>query len=620
MITGMIRTGITSLTLVSALASADVSGVAPATTNRSGKEIASTICATCHAKGDVPRAPHFVQFPMIGPRGILEALETGAMRSQGAMLTAAERRAVAEYLGESSLSGSEAHPIVRCTGAALKFDFGRPPALNGWGMTRENTRFIAEPGIKADDIPRLAVKWAFAIPGATRSRSQPTVGGGALFFGGQDGTVYALDLDTGCARWNFKADAEIRSSPTLESWKAGDTHAHPHLYLGDFVGNAYALDAVTGTLVWKTHVDSHPMVTLTGSPKLFEGRLYVPMSSNEWASAANPTYECCTFRGGVAALNARTGRLIWRSYAIPKAPMATGERNSAGALRYAPAGAPIWNSPSIDAKRRRLYVGSGEAYTSPAAPQSDSVLAFDLDTGKQVWFYQSLAHDAWNMSCFIGGGPNCPLENGPDLDIGASVALHRLPNGREIILAGQKSSDAFALDLDGKVLWKRRLGRGGVVGGIHWGIAVSPDTLYAPIADTTVLGTEKGERKPGIYALEPATGAIKWFAPAPDVCPPEKKPACDPGYSAPPTAIPGAVFVGSFDGWMRAYRESDGALLWSFDTTRSFNTVSGDTAHGGAIESAGPVITEGRVIASSGYLFGGRMAGNVVLMLSVDGK
>jgi polyvinyl alcohol dehydrogenase (cytochrome) len=88
-------------------------------------------------------------------------------------------------------------------------------------------------------------------------------------------------------------------------------------------------------------------------------------------------------------------------------PVATGEKNSAGAIRRAPAGAPIWNSPTIDAKRRRLYVGTGEGYTSPAAPQTDSVLAFDLDTGRMLWSYQSIAKDAWNMACFIGGGPNC---------------------------------------------------------------------------------------------------------------------------------------------------------------------------------------------------------------------
>jgi polyvinyl alcohol dehydrogenase (cytochrome) len=419
-------------------------------------------------------------------------------------------------------------------------------------------------------------------------------------------------------RWTFAAEAEVRTSPTLEPFTKGDRNARPRVFFGDFNGNAYAVDAQTGTLQWKTRVDAHPRLTLTGSPRLFEGRLYVPMSSNEWAAAADPAYECCTFRGGVTALDAATGKVVWRSYTIPQEPVATGEKNSAGAIRRHPAGAPVWNSPTIDVKRRRLYVGTGEGYTSPAAPQTDSVIAYDLDSGRMLWWHQSLANDAWNMACFIGGGPNCPAENGPDLDIGAPPILHRLPSGKDVLLVGQKSADLFALDAeDGKLLWKVKYGRGGYGGGVHWGMAATSSMLYAPNADTNFLGTEKGVAKPGLFALEPNNGAIKWFVPAPDVCPPNLKPACDRGYSAPPTAIPGAVFQPGFDGWLRAYSERDGKLLWEYNTVREFDTVSGAKARGGSIESAGAIVADGSVLVNSGYLFGGRMPGNVLLAFAV---
>jgi polyvinyl alcohol dehydrogenase (cytochrome) len=347
-------------------------------------------------------------------------------------------------------------------------------------------------------------------------------------------------------------------------------------------------------------------------------RLYVPMSSNEWAAAADPAYECCTFRGGVTALDTRTGRVVWRSYTIPQAPVASGERTAAGTLRRHPAGAPVWNSPTIDVKRRRLYVGTGEGYTSPAAPQSDAVIAYDLDTGRMLWWHQSLANDAWNMACFIGGGPNCPSENGPDLDIGAPPILHRLPDGDDVLLAGQKSAHVFALDPDdGKLRWKVKYGRGGYAGGVHWGMAATSTVLYAPNADTTFLPTERGEPKPGLFALSPRDGSIVWFTPAPDACPADLKPACDRGFSPPPTAIPGAVFQPSFDGWLRAYAERDGELLWQYNTVRDFTTVSGETARGGSIESAGAIVADGSVLVNSGYLFGGRMPGNVLLAFAV---
>jgi polyvinyl alcohol dehydrogenase (cytochrome) len=409
-------TGVALLLLCSAV----LPSVSHAATERDAAALYKDYCAACH-EGGVPRAPHSVKFQMLGAASILRSMESGVMQTQAAALSPTERRSLANFLGGSIASPDAQLRAPQCSGASAEFDASRPPTLAGWGMTPENTRHVdaRTARLRERDVPRLAVKWSFAFPGATRARSQPTVGGGALYVGSQDGTVYALDLDTGCVRWSFAAEAEVRTSPVLEPWRRGDRNARPRLWIADFNGNAYALDARSGQQLWKSRVDAHPRLTITGSPRYHDGRLYVPMSSTEWAAAADPAYECCTFRGGVAALDATSGALVWRSYTIPEEPRLTGELNSAGAARRHPSGAPVWNSPTIDAKRRRLYVGTGEAYTSPAAAQSDAVIAYDLDTGRMLWWHQSLPGDAWNMACFIGGGPNCPVENGPDLDIGA---------------------------------------------------------------------------------------------------------------------------------------------------------------------------------------------------------
>ncbi|MFZ9967433.1 MAG: PQQ-binding-like beta-propeller repeat protein [Steroidobacteraceae bacterium] len=578
-------------------------------------------CAACH-EGGVPRAPHSVKFQILGPEAIYAAMTVGVMKEQAAPLDDSQRRALAEHLGGRTLTlGTAAPTPPACTGDNAKFDLDRPPTLAGWGMTTANTRHVSQDvaGLAAQDVPTLRLKWAFAFHGASRARSQPTLAGGAVFVGSQAGTVYALDLATGCVRWSFQADAEVRSAPAIESWRPGDEEARPRLFFGDLNGAVYGLEALTGQLLWKVAANDHPRTTITGSPRVFEGRVYVPLSSTEWASAADPAYECCTFRGGVTALNAADGSLLWRSYTITEEPALTGTRNSAGALRRGPAGAPVWNSPTIDPGRRRLYVGTGEAYTSPAAKTSDAVIAFDLDTGKQLWHYQSIPGDAWNMACFIGGGPNCPEENGPDLDIGAPPILARLGDDQEVLLVGQKSAHVFALAPDdGRLLWRVKHGRGGFAGGVHWGMAYDGTTLYAPNADTIFLGTEQGEAKPGLFALNPADGSIRWFTPNPDICPEALKPACDPGLSPPPTSMPGVVFAGAFDGWLRAYDSASGKVIWAFDTVREFETVSGEIARGGSIESAGPVIAEGHVLVNSGYLFGGRMAGNVLLVFDVE--
>lgn len=566
-------------------------------------------CDSCH-QGNVPRAPHLVTFQLLGSEAIHDAMTEGSMREEAKHLSPKAKRALADFLGGSSSAGM---PTKMCA-PTVTHRTGQAPHFQGWSLTRTGTRFIpaSVAALSPGDVPRLELKWAFAYPGASRARSQPNVAAGAVYVGSQDGTVYALDLNTGCAFWTFQADTEVRSAPSLD--EAGET-----LYFGDIRGNVYAIGAANGEPLWRVLVHDHPDVTLTGSPRLHAGRLYVPLSSKEWASAADPAYPCCTFRGGVVTLDAGTGKMLWTAHSITE-PLREAGTNAAGAKRYAPAGAPIWNSPTIDVKRNRLYVGTGEAYTSPAAATSDAVLAFDLDSGELLWSHQALAGDAWNMSCFIGGGPNCPEEDGPDLDIGAPPMLVTLPNGKDVIVVGQKSGHVFALDpnKNGRLLWKQRVGRGGFAGGVHWGMAAGENRIYAPNADTIFSGRFKGERKPGLFALRPDTGETLWFTPAPDACAPEDRPECDPGLSAAVTAIPGVVFAGAFDGHLRAYSADNGKLIWDYNTNQTFDTVSGERAKGGSIEADGPVVVDGHVLVNSGYLFGGRMAGNLLLAFAVE--
>ncbi|MEZ5599491.1 MAG: PQQ-binding-like beta-propeller repeat protein, partial [Pseudomonadales bacterium] len=334
-------------------------------------------CASCH-NGSTPKAPHQVKFQMMGGDTIYQALTEGLMKPNAAGIDAATLRALADFLGGEVTSS--ASPVKRCANTTIP---AATPALAGWGFTPENTRFIdaAAAQLAAADVPRLALKWAFAFPGASRARSQPALYGDYILVGSQSGAVYALSLADGCAAWIFQAAVEVRSAVVVS---ADGTRA----FFGDLKGRVYAIDPRSGQGLWQAQANDHPTVTLTGSPRWDNGALYVPLSSSEWASAADPGYACCTFRGGVVAMDAATGAIRWTAHTIADAPAPTGEMNAHGAPRYHPAGAPVWNSPTIDVKRRALYVGTGEAYTSPAAPTSDAVIAFDLDTGARRWHFQ----------------------------------------------------------------------------------------------------------------------------------------------------------------------------------------------------------------------------------------
>ena len=572
-------------------------------------------CAACH-EGKVPRAPHFITFATMGAEAILRAMNEGVMRTQASALSAAERNVLANFLAGAGTVSPE--PILACSEPMKALAREDASAMKGWGGDDRNQRHVAGAiaGLNRDNVDQLSLKWVFAYPGALRARSQPLVHDGVIFVGSQSGAIYALDLESGCAHWTYSAGAEVRSSLSLGHIPG---RAHPVLYMGDFGATVHAIDASDGSLVWRSAVGDHPDTTITGSPKLHERMLYVPLSSSEWATAADPGYACCTFRGGVVAVDASSGELKWRSHVIEEAAVETGAKNPFGASRKGPAGAPVWNSPSIDAKRGVLYVGTGEAYTSPAADTSDAVLAFSLETGERQWARQLLAGDAWNMACFIGEPANCPEEDGPDLDIGAATILWSSPE-RDYLLVGQKSGDVWALDPDngGAVLWREKVGRGGFAGGVHWGMTASRDSLFVPIADTTIIGKFKGEQFPGIHALDPTSGERKWYTPSEEDCEGKPKPECDRGMSAAATSTEGLVFAGSFDGNLRAYDSATGEVLWHFDTFGEFESVSGDIAKGGSIESDGPVLYKGHVLVNSGYQFGGRIPGNALMVFSVN--
>jgi polyvinyl alcohol dehydrogenase (cytochrome) len=608
---GLAMAAAITMQTVNAAVPTDIETAAPA----DGMALYQAHCAACH-DGQVPRAPHMITFSTIGAGAILNAMNNGVMRVQASALSATEREALAGFLAGEAMAPPK--PVLACADTLSRLAPSDSDAMQGWGGNAQNHRHAngAVVGLNRENVDQLALKWVFAYPGALRARSQPLVYDGVVFVGSQSGEIYALDLESGCAHWTYSAGAEVRSSLSLGHLP---DRKNPVLYMGDFSATVHAIDATDGTLIWRSAVGDHPDATITGSPKLHDGSLYVPISSSEWATAADPGYACCTFRGGVVSVEASSGELNWRAHVIDQPAVETGDKNSFGAPRRGPAGAPVWNSPTIDAKRGVLYVGTGEAYTSPAADTSDAVLAFSLETGERQWSRQLLGGDAWNMACFIGEAANCPEEDGPDLDIGASTILWSGAN-HDYLLVGQKSGDVYALDPDqgGATVWHNKVGRGGFLGGVHWGMSVNGESLFVPIADTTITGRFTGPVSPGIHALDPMSGEVRWYTPSVADC--EGKlpvPVCDQGMSAAITSTEQLVFAGSLDGNLRAYDSLSGEVIWSFDTFGDFQSVSGDVALGGSIESDGPVLYKGHVLVNSGYQFGARMPGNALMVFAV---
>jgi len=522
----------------------------------------------------------------------------------------------------------------RCPGAATA-KFEKPlvgPHWTGWGVSVSQQRF--QPAdmarLSAANAPKLKLKWAFGFPDVTQAHGQPAIAGGRIFVGSAAKKVYSLDAKTGCIYWSFDTDAPVRTAISIGPQGPGWS-----VYFGDQRANVYALDAVSGKLLWKTHVDDHPIAVITGAPTLAEGRLYVPVSSGEEVmGVAIPKYECCKFRGSVSALDTATGKVVWKSYTIPEEPKPV-RKSAQGVQLWGPSGAGVWSSPTVDLKRKRVYVTTGDSYSDPAAKTSDAFIAFDLETGKLVWSHQLTEGDAFTVDCDFPEAmrTTCPEAKGPDFDFGSSAILVDLPNGRSALIAGQKSGMVHALDPDrgGELLWQKRVGQGSRLGGVQWGIAADTTNVYVAVSDVQIKPVAQGtpgaqvtsgisylldpKAGGGLFALKLETGETVWQRPHPGC---GEKPGCSPAQSAAVTAIPGVVFSGGLDGHLRAYSSVDGRIVWDVDTMRDYETVNGVKAKGGSLDGPGAVVVDGMLYVNSGYSFIGHTPGNVLLAFGVD--
>ena len=587
--------------------------LAPAAWAADGEAVFQKSCASCHDSGREGTPPRDA-LKQLSVQRILRTLDFGVMVNLAASLNREDREAVAKFLGVER-PDAPLPAQAYCSDRSVNIGATPNPAWPGWGPNPSNTRYAAAGGISLDQVGKLKLKWAYGFDGDVSAFGAMTVLGKTLFVGSANGAMQALSTETGCVRWLYQSSGPIRTGPTAIA--IGKTHA---LVFSDLTGWTYGIEAETGRELWKKKIEPHESVRLTGTAAAYDGIAFIGAASWEETRSSNPDYTCCTFRGSVTAVRAKDGSQVWKTYTIRETPTRhQGSNKSIGA--WGPSGAGVWGSPTLDAKRGLLYVTTGDNFSSPATDMSDAVLAMDLKTGRIVWSKQVTPGDIFSGVCTAGG---CP---GPDFDFGSSVLIEKLPNGRDVLLAGQKSGVVYALDPErkGEILWQTRVGNGGTNGGVQWGMASDGQKVYAAVSDLVRRGTAgqavqvglppDPTQGGGLTALRIGTGEKAWHA-APAPC--GSRSPCSPAQPQAVTAIPGAVFSGSVDGHLRAFNSEDGHVLWDFDTVRDYQTVNGVRAKGGSLDGAGPVVIGGMLFVNSGYARNGGMAGNVLLAFTVD--
>jgi len=427
-----------------------------------------------------------------------------------------ERRAPSLFL---TIAVAAASALAACSDRDSGSVAANQWTMLGWdhGSSYAND---AERTLSTDNVHLLGPLWDFEARGQVYGA--PVVVDGRVYITSTGG-LYAFDADSGAILWQ---NLEVGATSSF-TWDDGTLFVH------DLGAMLRALDPETGTEKWKTRTDGHALATGLSSPIVFERYVVVGLSSNEIVR------EGATFRGGVAAFDRDTGQQLWRDYTAD--PPANG--------------ASVWSTVSIDREARMVFAGSGQNYTGVAGPDSDAILALDLDTGERLWTRQTVAGDVFTP---INPG-------GPDADFGANPILFSA-GGRALVGAGQKNGMFWTLDrMTGEVVWSRKLGGGSpLTGGVLNNGAFDGER---------VLVANNSGGNGIVFALDPGTGDIVWQRPL-------------PGWVwAPITVANGVGFVAS-DKNLYAFDVATGADLFVF-------------ASEGTIACA-PSVANGRVHFGSG--------------------
>ena len=484
--------------------------------------------------------------------------------------------------------------LVSALSAQGQSDESRPGQWRIAGQNLSNSwSQPAEHSISPANVNGLTPKWVFTTGGDVSAT--PTVDGDAVYFPDWGGNLFAVEKNSGRLIWSHKiSDYDGVTGAISRVSPAVDGH---QLIIGDILNgkqvhngaNVISVDRETGTLLWMTHVDTHPAAVITGSPVVFDGVVYIGVSSNEEGLALNPAYPCCSFRGSIVALNAKNGAMLWKTFDMPD--------NGGQPGGYS--GGAVWQPPAIDPKRGTLFVATGNNYTAPADVEAcqnatptancaaaddffDTALALDLKTGQIKWAKRLQGLDTWTAACLTPTGPkaNCPVPSSQDFDFGGAG-----PNlVGNIVGFGQKSGIFWALNPDdGNIVWSTPVGPGASLGGIEWGTATDGQRFYVAIANSdhlpyTLVPSGQQITWGAWSALDVATGKILWQT---------ADPTADTIDRGSVSVANGVMYAGSNSGQMYALDTTTGKILWNF-------------ASGGSVID-GPSIVGGALYWGSGY-------------------
>jgi polyvinyl alcohol dehydrogenase (cytochrome) len=441
---------------------------------------------------------------------------------------------------------------------------GPPPPASAanwpmYGRDYNNTRASNDTTISAANLSRLGVVRRVTGRGVT---STPTIVDGIAYFADFGGNLKAVNATSGAVVWSRALQSTMLSpSPFVSS---------DSVYIAGDNSTVFSVNRANGTLRWSRRIETTQYSRISSSPVVVDNTLIIGTGSYQVWYPASPA-----FRGRIVGMDATTGTVKW------SIPVCTGGCT----------GVSVWSTAAVDPVLKLAYIGTGQAYTAPAGPHSDSLVAFNYETGAMLWSYQYTANDVFTSSTGT-----------LDHDLGAAPNLFEV-NGRKLVGAGDKSGRYMAFDrVTGERIWETRVSNGSPIGGIMHSPAYANGVIYI-VSNTARTGTRTQQRPNGgsAFALDAATGAVLWSRVLPA------------GGFGGISVANGLMYFMTWDGLLRVLNAANGTILRSIaagTATGSYVSSVDGFPNGSA---SGPVVRQGSVYVGYGWTWGSSIAGGLAV-------
>jgi lanthanide-dependent methanol dehydrogenase len=503
---------------------------------------------------------------------------------------------------------------VALSSAVGKGQIQNQPDDGQWSMPAKNfasTRYSTLTEINTTNVNTLKLAWSFSTGLTKGHEAAPLVVNNTMYVVTPwPNLLYALDLTKPGAplKWTYSPSPSSSSQGVAccDVVNRGAAYYKGRIYYNTLDVHTVAVDAITGKEVWKAQLgDINLGESITMAPLVVKGKVLVGNSGGEFG-----------VRGWLAALDADTGKLLWRAYATgPDRDVLIGanfkpfyEQDRGGDLgtktwqgdQWKIGGGAGWSWISYDPDLDLIYYGTSNPgpWNSEQRPGANkwtsAIFARRPDTGEAIWAYQISPHDDHDYDAV---NENILL----DLTIRGQtrkVLAHPDRNARMYIMdratgeilsaeayANQNTSESVDLKT-GKITYAAAKATGfktvrdicpAAPGGKDWQpSSYSPRTglIYIPhnnlcmeyqgvqanyISGTPYVGANvrmyagPGGHRGEVSAWDPVAAKAAWTVKE-----------MFPAWSGTVVTAGDVVFYGTMDGWFKALDARNGSLLWKF--------------------------------------------------------